>query len=206
MPRRVVLPLALIGVILVVMQFALPAYLEGRVEDRVTERGGTANVDLSALPAARLLFKDGDRLELRGSGYDFPLDDPGTDVFDEVDGFDEVEIDVTNFTVGPFDVERFRLERGDGDEAYEMEVAASATAVDLAGYAGEQLGGPLGGFLGRFGGDFLPASGEAIPVDLEATLESEGGQVRAREVDGTVAGVPAGPLAEALAGAVAARL
>ena len=48
-------------------------------------------------------------------------------------------------------------------------------------------------------------SGTEIPIDLTATLESTGGRINATNVNGTVAGVPAGPFVEALAAALAGR-
>ena len=50
--------------------FLLPPYLEGRVEDRLEEHGGHADVELSAVPAIRLLAGHGDRLEITGSGLE----------------------------------------------------------------------------------------------------------------------------------------
>jgi hypothetical protein len=205
MHAKLLLTVAAIGVLLVALQVALPIYLEGRVEDRLTGEGGTARVDLDAIPSPRLLLEDGDRLSVRGGGYRLELVRPEEKVFERIDGFDDVDIDVSSLRVGPFGVDRFRLAR-EGGEDFDMQVEGSATGRDLAGYAGGELGGQLGELFGRLGSGFVPGSAEPIPFTLDATLESRDGRARVEEVDGSVAGLPAGPLAEALAGAIADRL
>src|SRR3954454_6032053 len=57
--------LAVLLAVLVILQFALPPFAEHRVENRLTEHGGKADVSLSAFPALRLLF---------GSGKDLSVD------------------------------------------------------------------------------------------------------------------------------------
>jgi hypothetical protein len=112
---------------------------------------------------------------------------------------------VSSFRAGPFAVERFRLTR-DGGGDFEMHVEASASGTDLAEYAGGELAGELGELIGGLGSGLVPGSTAAIPVVLDATLESDAGRARVKEVEGSVAGLPAGPFAEALAGAIAERL
>ncbi len=60
---------------------------EHRIEDRLTDGGGTADVSLHAFPAARLLFGDGTKLSVTGSGLDLGLQQQ-SNVFDKLDGFD----------------------------------------------------------------------------------------------------------------------
>jgi hypothetical protein len=201
-------PLAIaagVVVLLTVVQVGLPIYLESRVEDRLTDDGGTAQVDLDAIPSPRLLLEDGDRLSVRGGGYRLPLVSPEERVFERIDGFDDVDVDVTSFRVGPFGVDRFRLTR-EGGRDFNMHMDGSVEGRDLAAYAGGELAGELGELFGRIGSELVPGSRQAIPVSLDATLESRDGRPRVKEVDGSVAGVPAGPLAEALAAAIADRL
>ena len=192
-------------VVLAVVQVGLPIYLESRVEDRLTDEGGTAQVDLDAIPSPRLLVEDGDRLSVRGGGYRLPLVSPEERVFERIDGFDEVDIDLTSFRVGPFAIDRFRLAR-EGGEDFDMHVNGSVEGRDLAEYAGGELVGELGELIGRLGSEIVPGSAQAIPLTLDATLESRDGRPRVKEVEGSVAGVPAGPLAEVLAAAIADRL
>jgi hypothetical protein len=87
-----------------------------------------------------------------------------------------------------------------------MHVEASATGTELAEYAGGELAGELGELFGRLGSGLVPGSTAVIPVVLDATLTSDAGRAHVEEVEGSVAGLPAGPLAEALAGALADRL
>jgi len=205
MRAKLLLTAAVVVVLLAAVQVGLPLYLENRIEDRLTDKGGTAQVDVDAIPSPRLLLEDGDRLRIRGSGYQLPLAEPEERMFERIDGFDEVDIDISSFRAGPFAVDRFLLARGGGGD-FDMHVEASATARDLARYTGDELAGELGELIGRLGSELVPGSAEPIPVNLDATLESSDGRARVREVDGSVAGLPAGPLAEALAGAVADRL
>ena len=206
MPRWLLYLLAVIGGILILTQLFVPLWLGERVENRLTERAGHADVKLRAIPALRLLAGDGDRVEIRGGGFRFDLDEREEDVFDDLDGFSEVDVQVEDFRVGPFGVSDFFLARDGDDEAYTLELEGSASARELSTYAGERIGGPLGGFLGDLAGDALPGGDQPVPVDIRADVVSRGGRAHAREVEGSVAGVPAGPLAEALVDAVVARL
>ena len=69
--------IAVAGVVvfaLVASQVLIPPLGESRVEDRLEAGGGTAEVKLGAVPAVRLLFGDGERLEVRAHDLDLPLD------------------------------------------------------------------------------------------------------------------------------------
>jgi hypothetical protein len=199
--------LAAVGAVglLVLAQLALPAFIDGRVEDRLTDGGGTADVNLSALPAPRLLFKEGDSARVRARGIELPLIAPGRRVLEDLDGFDEVDVQVTDSRAGPVRLSSVSLERK-GDTPYRTAINGSITAQDLATFGASQVGGGLGGFLGGLMGGALPFGDDAIPIDVEAVVRSDGGRPRAVTVEGTVAGVPAGPLVEALALALAGRL
>jgi hypothetical protein len=105
---------------------------------------------------------------------------------------------------GPLTIARLTLQRS-GDGPYRATVQATVTGAELSAYAGQQLGGGLGGFLGGMAGGMMPGSGAPIPIDFEAVLQSDGGRARAVSVNGSVAGLPAGPLVEALAAALAGR-
>src|SRR4051812_43094404 len=199
--------LAAVGllVLLVVAQFALPAFVDGRAEDRLTEGGGSADVRLSALPAARLLFKEGDSARVRAREIELPLIDPDRRVLADLDGFDDVDVQVTDSRAGPLELTSVSLRRDGGDAPYRTEVHGSITASALATFGAGQVGGALGGFLGGLMGGALPFGDRPIPIDLDAVVRSDGGTPRAVTVHGTVAGVPAGPLVEALALALAGR-
>ena len=68
MPRwLLVVALALLA-LAAASQLVIPPIAEHRIEDRLTDGGGTADVSLQAFPAARLLFGDGTRLSITGSG------------------------------------------------------------------------------------------------------------------------------------------
>jgi hypothetical protein len=188
----------------VATHFLLPPYLEGRVEDRLEEHGGHAEVELSAVPAIRLLAGHGDRLEITGSGLEVDFDDPDEDAFDRLNKFDEVEIDLTDVEADPFQVDTFRLE-GLGDNHYRIETGASATLQDLGRIAGEQFG-PLGGLIGSIVGGSAPFSGAPVPIALDGELVAEDGDVTMVSGDARVAKIPAGPAARLITNAILSDL
>jgi hypothetical protein len=210
MHRMAILGIAAAAVIilLVAVQLILPPLVERRVEHELTKLGGHARVHLSALPAPRLLFKEGDSLEVRATGLVTNGSGNGNGNgggLSELDGFDSVDVQVIGMHVGPLTIARLRLERSNAGEPYTAKVQATVTGSALATYAGSQIGGGLGGFLGGLAGTAMPGSGTEIPIDLTATLESRDGHVDATSVDGSVAGLPAGPFVAAVAAALAGR-
>jgi len=188
----------------VATHFLLPSYLEGRVEERLEEHGGRADVELRAVPALRLLAGHGDRIEIEGSGLEFDFDDPDRDAFERLNRFDEVEIDLTDVEAGPFETRRFRLE-GLGDDRYRIDTDATATIQDLARVAGEQFG-PLGGLIGSIAGGSVPLSAAPVPIRLDGELHAEDGAVEMVSGDARVAGLPAGPVARLVTNAILSRL
>ena len=196
------------GVVLVgvATHFLLPPYLEGRVEERLEEHGGRAQVELRAVPALRLLAGHGDRIEVTGSGLEYDLDDPDSDAFERLDRFDEVEIDLREVTAGPFETERFTLTRGAGKGGrYRIGVLARASPQDLAVAAGEEFG-EIGRLIGEIAGGAIPFSAATLPIRLEGELEARDGRVEMVSGGGQVAGLPAGPLAQVVTNALLSRL
>lgn len=207
--RRVpIFVIAGIVVLLVVSQLAVPPYLEHRAEKRLTARGGHATVRIDALPAVRLLFGDGHRIEVRGDGLHVDLLKGSTNnpVFDELDRFDQADVRLSRMSAGPFAVRNVTLARRSSDDPYSLVVSASVTARALSTYAGNELAGSFGGFLGRLAGDAVPFSSEPIPVEVDAEIRSRDGRPELQSVEGSVGGLPAGPLAAAIAAAIAGRL
>jgi hypothetical protein len=194
---------AALFILIAAIQLALPAIVEKRVERELTRDGGHARVHLSALPAPRLLFKEGDSLKVRASGL--VTNGDGNGGLSDLDGFDSVDIQVIGLHAGPLTISRLTLTRQDAVQPYIATVQATVTGAALASYAGGHIGGGLGSFLGGLAGTAMPGSGTEIPVDLTASLESDGGRINATGVAGSVAGLPAGPFVEALAAALAAR-
>jgi hypothetical protein len=205
MHRMVILAVAAFVALLVVVQLALPPLIERQAESKLTQHGGTARVELSAFPSPRLLFGEGTSLKVRASGIATgPVDPNSTATLGDLDGFGSVDVQVIGMRTGPLTISRLTLQRS-GDQAYRATVQATVTGAELSAYAGQQLGGGLGGFLGGMAGGMMPGSGAPIPIDFEAVLQSDGGRARAVTVNGSIAGLPAGPLVEALAAALAGR-
>lgn len=187
-------------------QLAIPAFVSSRVEDRLTERGGTAHVEVHALPAVGLVAGRGDRIKIRGRGLAFDLATQNTQAFDRLDGFGQVDAQLTDVQAGPFKVARFELKRADGDGTYRMVMQARTTPDALGQFAAGRLGGPLGALMGRFGSGILPFGRDEVPVTVDAQVRSDGGRAQVVSATGEVAGLPVGPIAAALASAIAARL
>ena len=203
--RYLLIAAGVIVVALVVTQLVLPPILEGQVEDRLTKGGGSANVDLDALPALRLLAHDGDRFTLDGHGLDFPLDQRQA-VFDRLDGFDSVDVKLVDITAGPFTVGRFDLSRS-GGEAYRLVSTGSSSVARVSSYLASGLPPLLSSLLaGATRGVTGPAAERRIPFTLDAELESDDGQPRLVRGTGSVAGIPTGPLAALLAQTILSRL
>jgi hypothetical protein len=165
---------------------------------------GSALVTLDALPAARLLFGDGDAIEVRGSGLELDPDAKDPQVLSHLDGFEDVDVMLDSFRAGPFGVESFELTRN-GTGPYHLVSAGQTTGRDLVAYGASRLGVPGGPLLGYLSGR-VPESERPIPVDLDMELESEGGRVRVVSGGGSIAGLPTGPLAQLLTEAIVVRL
>lgn len=194
--------------LLVLSQLLVPPFLEHRAEKRLTARGGHADVAIDALPALRLLFDDGRRIKVRGDGLHVEiLNGPNSRrVFGELDRFQEADVRLVRMSAGPFAVRSVRITRLESDEPYSVVISASVTARALSTYAGNEIAGPFGGFLGRLAGGSLPFSSERIPVEVDADIRSRDGRPEIVNVDGSVLGLSAGPLASAIASAIASRL
>ncbi len=204
MPRwLLVVALALLA-LAAASQLVIPPIAEHRIEDRLTDGGGTADVSLQAFPAARLLFSDGTKLSITGSGLDLGLQQQ-SNVFDKLDGFDRVDVNLTDFHAGPFAVANFDLTRPAPSAPYYLVSSSRTTPGALAQYGAAQLGLP-GGPLLRFFTDQALRGNRAVPIDVDMEMRSDGGRVVVVSGGGTIAGYPTGPLAELITSAIAVRL
>ena len=191
----------------IVAQLVLPRYLAGRAEDRLEEGGGSAEVFLGAFPAVTLVAGRGGTIEIEGSGLSFDLEDRLERPFERLDGFARVEVSLEDVEAGPINLRSFKLERDNREDPYRRLVTATATPRELAAEFGNQAGGALGGLFGSLATGLLPGGGSTpVPLELTATLESADGRTEVVQADGSVAGVPAGPLTELVVGAVLDRL
>ena len=194
-----VVVLALVGI-----QLLLPGRVASDIEARLTEGGGEASAEVEALPAIRLLWSDGDRIEVAGSDLDLQVEDD-VEVMDRLDGFDQVDIDLDRIQAGPFAVESFELRR-QGDGAYTLRSDATTSGTDLLEFGADELG-PIGGPLAGFLSEQAPEeASEEFEVALDAQLVSEDGRIAITEGGGEVAGYDVGPLAEIITAAVVSRL
>lgn len=204
MPRWLLIAALALVAAAAASQLVVPPLAEHRIEDRLTDGGGSAEASLSAFPAARLLFGDGKRISISGTGLDLGLEQR-TDVFDKLDGFDQVDVSLTRFRAGPFAVASFELDRPAPSAPYHLVSESRTTPGDLAEYGASQLGLP-GGPLLRFFADRALGDDRSIPIDLDMELRSDDGRVVVVSGGGSVAGYPTGPLAELITSAIAVHL
>ncbi|MEA2347342.1 MAG: hypothetical protein QOG62_1129 [Thermoleophilaceae bacterium] len=199
MRRAVTITLIVLVAALVAAQFLIPVIAENQLAGRLVKDGGTATVSLSAFPAITLLWESGDSLEIHASGLEAELD-TNTQVFKKLDNFNSVDIDLTDVTAGPVNVKAFHLER-EGDEPYHLTLSGSGSPRDLSEFAADQLAGPLGDLA-----QMIPLPDVDVPVEVDATIESDGGNLRLVSGAGTVAGIPAGPIVASITAAVVSRI
>jgi hypothetical protein len=201
--RWVLAVLALVVIALVATQIFLPRIGENQVEDRLTKEGGTASVNIEAVPAVRLLFDDGDRLEVRAQEVEIPIEDIQGKSFNELDGFSEVDVRLALSQVGPFFAERVTIVRDGGEELYAFNFRGSTSAADVGEFALAGLPPLLRSALTALAGR---AGSQDLPIRLDVDLRSESGRARVVGGTGTVAGLPLGGFALGIAGAIIARI
>src|SRR4051812_24989808 len=158
MRRIVVVLLAVLVLAIVASQLFGPGIAERRVEHRLERHGGTAHVSISALPAARLLFHDGDSLTVRGRGLRLDEEERSHDL-EGMDGFDKVSVELKQLRTGPLNAGSFSMSRGEGERTYRVRIRGSTSAAELGSFLGGTLGGVAGGLLG--GSEQLPGRGTA---------------------------------------------
>jgi hypothetical protein len=187
-------------VVLVASQIFLPGIGEGLIEDRLTENGGIAEASLGATPAARLLWGDGDRVEIDATGLELDVTTEADPVvLDDLDRFGDVQIVMRDSEVGPVELDDFILTR-EGDGPYLLEASGSSSPSALAEFGAETFELPgsdiLGGIIG------VATGGQDVDVELDMEIESDGGRVRVVDGGGEVAGFPTGPLAAIITSAI----
>jgi hypothetical protein len=201
-----------IGVVVLgaVTQLVIPGFVERKIESNLEERsdGGEAVADVKAFPAVRLLWGSGDRLEVRGRGLEIDLAKRTDDPLGQIDGFDEVDIDLTDLIAGPVDVQAFSLVKNADDTSYYLRMEAETTPTSLAESVGGSLGGDLGSAIAGAASEALLGNGAVdVPIDVEAQVSrGNGGALDVDAAQASVAGVPTGPFAEAMVQAVLENL
>lgn len=206
--RIAAIVIAALALLLVVSQLILPGIGEGAIEERLTENGGIAEVSLGAVPAARLLWGNGNELAISATGLSLALDERNPEVLEDLDRFGEVEIAIADSHAGPIELESFALTRS-GDEPYALVSRGTTSAADLGEFFAANNNVPGSGLIGDVIGDVIGATGVGgadLPLELDMRLEAGDGSIRVTEGGGEIAGVPTGPLAELLTNAIVERL
>lgn len=190
---------AVVVLALVASQLVVPGLVASSVEDRLTEHGGRADVSVSAFPAFRLLFDDGDRFEVDAS--DLELDRAQRqDALERLDGFNEVDVQIDGSELGPVKLDRVSLSRRSPDRPYALEADGETSPADVVSFGADALGIPGGGLAG------LAFSRRPVPVALDVELKTKDGRAEVVSGGGTVAGLPTGPLGRLITEAIVARL
>jgi len=188
--------------LLVTSQLLIPNFAAREVEDRLTAGGGSAEVTMGAVPAVRLLFGDGERIEVTARELELDLDRDAK-VWERLDGFGNVDIAIESFRAGPFELDHFELRR-ESKDPYRLVSSGRTSMGALVDYGIERFnlpGGPLADLATDLFGDGLD-----FPVELDMTLRSKDGGVEVIDGDTTIAGLPAGPLAEMISASIIAQL
>ena len=201
--RWVILAAVLTGLVFGITQGVIPGQAEKKVRDRLTRNGGTADVHIRAIPAIRLLWNDGDELDVEAHGIAIPARDLRGGSLKDLDGFDQMRFEMVRSVVGPFTADRVVMSRDEGQENYEFTFRGSTSAGQLASFALGTLPPILRSLIETLGG--RPADAE-IPIRLDAVLKSEDGRAELVRGSGTVAGLPLGGIALPIAGAIISRL
>jgi hypothetical protein len=159
-----------------------------------------AEVTLGAVLALRLLFGDGERLQVRAHDLDLPLDSQQR-VFSKLDGFEIVDVAIADSKAGPFELSDLSLTRTT-TSPYHLVTHGRATTSALvdAGIGGVVTQGE--NLLDSLLGMVLGPTDTSIPVSLDLELASDDGQVRVLSGNANVAGLDAAPLAELITSAV----
>ena len=194
MARRLLILALVLLALLGISQLVIPPILEHRLSDRLTAGGGSADVSLSAFPAARLLFHDGSRITVTGRDLDLTAESESGDVFSNLDGYDRVSISLDDLRAGPFDLATFELTRAGSAAPYHLVTRGQTSPADLASFGTSQLGLPGGPLLNFLGSEVTGR--HDIPIHLDMDLESDGGRIVVTSGTGKIGGVPTGPLAE----------
>jgi hypothetical protein len=200
--RRFAIRLVIVLVLLLaVSQFVIPPLVARHTEKQLTAGGGTADVHVSGFPAFMLLFGHGHSLNVSADRLSVPLDGSQQDAFNRLDGFAHVAIHITNSTAGPVTIANLRIQRI-GSHLYGVSILGRSAPGDVARYAGGALGGSLGAAIGGLAASALGNLDHPLPFDAHLGIDTTGGVPRARDAVGTVAGLPAGPLAQIVANAL----
>jgi hypothetical protein len=201
--RWAIAVLAVVVIALVATQLIIPRMAESQTEDRLTKDGGTAEVNIEAVPAVRLLFDDGDNLRVRAEEVQIPITELQSGSFKELDGFNEVDLRLVLSTVGPFFAEEVTITRGEGEELYAFTFRGSTSAAQVGEFALSGLPPLLRSALTALAGR---AGERDLPVRLDVDLRSQDGTARLVRGTGTFAGLPLGGFALGIAGAIISRI
>ena len=124
-----------VGLAFGITQALIPNAAESKVKDRLTRNGGSADVTIKAIPALRLLFDDGDELNVEARRIEIPVRDLRGGGLKKLDGFDHMRFEMIRSEIGPFTADRALLKRDEGEQLYDFTFTGSTSAGQLADFA-----------------------------------------------------------------------
>jgi hypothetical protein len=111
-------------------------------------------------------------------------------------------VQVSGLEVKGVEAQRFTLTRLRDGDPYRLSMRGQVSGRQAIEIIGSEAGGPLGGIAGGLAGSVLPGAGTELPLTVDADLASRGGRAEVVRTDATVAGLPAGPIAQLVVDAV----
>jgi hypothetical protein len=202
--RVALIIIALLVLIVVASQLLLPVYAEHRVDDRLTRNGGNADVSISAFPALRLLAKHGDRLAIDAKRVRIAPRASEARVFDDLDRFEEIDIELEDSSAGPIRISDASLERSSNERAYRLTLQGDASGSSLLDYTQADSAGSLSDIAGLARG--ITGVTRGVPIGLDVAVESDDGLPRVISGGGTIGGFPASLFVQMIGSAVSGRL
>ena len=137
--RWIILAAVVTGLVFGITQGVIPGQAEKKVRERLTRNGGSADVTIRAIPAIRLLFDDGDELDVDARGIEIPARELRGGSLKDLDGFDKMRFEMTRSEVGPFTADQVLLARDEGETNYDFTFRGSTSAGQLADFAVKPL-------------------------------------------------------------------
>ena len=190
--------------VLIASQLFLPSYAEQRIEERLTASGGSAAVHVVALPAIRLIGRDGDALEIDASGLSLPVESNANSLA-SLDRFERVSIHLRNVTVGAIRVSDFLLTRSSSGASYALAFHGLISSQALADLVRNEIG-PLGVIFGGLPSDSTAHTSRVQRIELNLELESIEGEPRLVGDEQPMDDLPLALAASIVGEALAARL
>ena len=160
---------------------------------------------LGAVPAARLLFGDGERFEVSAKDLDLDLRPGRARVRSPRRLLDRRRLD-HQLEGRPARASATSSSAATAAGPYHLALGGQTTPADLVDYGLDNVDLPGTSLIGTIFDQFFGPSDTEVPVDMDMELTSQNGRVEVTSGGGSVGGIPTGHLAEMITSAVVVRL